>query len=109
MKHPVPNAIPYDTKPATNKTNYWLVQIKCSTILDCLMASIIVNSIGGSGGTIWNPAEERNTVKTYVMWRFSGRISIGTFPIEDMLWPVCDFCDLIKGQIIGNMRVYHVF
>ena len=22
------------------------------------------------------------------MWRFSGRISIGTLPIEDMLWPV---------------------
>ena len=40
-----PNAISYDTKPATYQTNYWLVQIKSSTVLDCFLASIIVNNI----------------------------------------------------------------
>ena len=31
---------------------------------------------------------QSNNAKTHVMWRFPGRISIGTFPREYMLWPV---------------------
>ena len=42
----------------------------------------------GARGSIWNAAMKSNTAKTHVMWRFPGRISIGTFPSEDMLWPV---------------------
>ena len=46
---------------------------------------------GRSSFTDWPVFEIRqqnpwksNTVKTRVMWRFPGRISIGTFPSEDM-------------------------
>ena len=34
-------------------------------------------------------AVENNIAKTHLMWRFLGRISIGTFLSEGMLWPVC--------------------
>ena len=30
-----------------------------------------------------------NTAKTPWIWRFSDRTSIGTFPNEDMVWPLC--------------------
>ena len=39
------------------------------------------------------------------MWRFPGKISIGTFPIKDMLWPVsaiennCNFCNFKLSKI----------
>ena len=68
----------------------------------------------GARSSIWNPAEERDTVKTYVMWRFLGRISIGTLPIKDMLWPVpsCSitlkvshYCTTFKGVIKLNYVV----
>ena len=42
----------------------------------------------GARGSIWDPAEKRYTVKTFVMCRFPGRISIGTLPIIDMICPV---------------------
>ena len=49
MEPSAPNAISYDTRPATYYTNYWLVQIKSSTVLDCFLASIIVNNISSYG------------------------------------------------------------
>ena len=57
----------------------------------------------GARSSIWNPAEERDTVKTYVMWRFSGRISIGTLPIEDMLWPVIVY---FQRQYINHIIIW---
>ena len=46
------------------------------------------------------------------MWRFPGKISIGTFPSEDMLWPVywilyCSeiFTDLILDEMITTDEV----
>ena len=57
------------------------------------MAGLVSYEIAfGARGSIWKPAEERDTVKTYVMWRFLGSISIGTLPIKDMLWPVSFDC-----------------
>ena len=49
MEPLAPNANSYDTRPATNWTNYWLVQIKSSTVLNCFLASIIVNNIISQG------------------------------------------------------------
>ena len=50
---------------------------------------VIVTSAPGeialSKALIENFGMKSNTAKTYVMWRFLGRISIGTFPSEDVL------------------------
>ena len=43
----------------------------------------------GARGSIWNSSAKSNKAKTHVMRYFPGRISIGTFPIEDMLWCMC--------------------
>ena len=37
--------------------------------------------------SIWNCVEEKDKVKTYVMWRFLGIISNGTLPFKHMPWP----------------------
>ena len=49
MEPLAPNAISYDTRPATYYTNDWLLHIKSGTVLDCFLASIIVNNIGRQG------------------------------------------------------------
>ena len=67
----------------------------------------------GARGSIWSSALKSNTV----MWCFPGRISIGTFPSEDMFWPhiyyisyiwcICsvtsDLWKILKGIFSGTI------
>ena len=68
-------AILYDTRLTTK----WYLLIWSSTRSGLVSYKITL----GERGSIWNSSVKSNRYKTYGMWRFFGRISNRTWPVND--------------------------